>query len=492
MKKFLSFILAFFVILTLEAQYVTPDTGVNWSMDDLVSHSNGVVTGSSGNYVIHSDLTISSNDTLTFLTGDCEIFCEQDVLITVQGVFLSFLEDLSGNTITFKGDEDYFKGFLFDGSNGSVMRNVVVNFAGGIKLIESDVYFRNCIFEGFNTENCTGAVDIFKSDPEFHLCSFVSNDGPAIKSAANAESAPLIDSCFIEYNVMTNVNMPQVNLGTTPPDDTIVISNCLIAGLPGNNMVGGIAVSTLAGGVLNAIIENTHVVECRYGIAVYGNNIFTLIRGNTLRYNTDSDPMQGGSGISYWGNETNVSVVSNNIIRDNLWGITILNKAKPSLGEVGNEESPGGNEIYDNGNGGQIYDVYNNTPDDIKAENNYWGTESADSIEAHIYHHADDDALGEVDYIPFLTAESVLDKIQHNIGLKLYPVPAHESVTVSFREEGLKKIMVYTTGGVKVKALTSSEKNILMDVSDLKNGVYIISVEKEHERIISHKMIVQH
>jgi hypothetical protein len=492
MKKFLPFILAFFVVLTLEAQYVTPDTGVNWSMDDLVSHSNGVVTGSSGNYVIHSDLTISLNDTLTFLTGDCEIFCEQDVLITVQGVFLSFLEDLSGNTITFKGDEDYFKGFLFDGSNGSVMRNVVVNFAGGIKLIESDVYFRNCIFEGFNTENCTGAVDIFKSDPEFHLCSFVSNDGPAIKSAANAESAPLIDSCFIEYNVMTNVNMPQVNLGTTPPDDTIVISNCLIAGLPGNNMVGGIAVSTLAGGVLNAIIENTHVVECRYGIAVYGNNIFTAIRGNTLRYNTDSDPMQGGSGISYWGDETNVSVVSNNIIRDNLWGITILNKAKPNLGEVGDEESPGYNEIYDNGNDGKIYDVYNNTPGNIKAENNYWGTEVADSIEAHIYHHTDDAALGEVDYIPFLKPESIKKDRPQNDGFTIYPVPADDVVWVNFQNEGFKKLKVYTVSGAEVAALTSSRKKTYMDVSGLKNGVYILSVEKETGRIISRKLIVQH
>jgi hypothetical protein len=51
-------------------------------------------------------------------------------------------------------------------------------------------------------------------------------------------------------------------------------------------------------------------------------------------------------------------------------------------------------------NSGTIFDLYNNTPDPIKAENNYWGTGNADSAEAHIFHNPDDPTRGVVDYLP--------------------------------------------------------------------------------------------
>ena len=481
----------FFVVAF--SQYTTPGTGVNWTMNDLVTNSNGVVTGTSGNYTINSDLTIAQNDTLTFINdGEYEILCNQGVLITVKGTMLALLDNAEVNSVTFLGGENNFKGFTFTGSNGSVLKNININKAGGVKLIESDVYFRNCKFEVFNMENCTGAVDIYKSNPVLSLCSFSHNEGPAIKSAANAESAPIIDSCLIMHNVMGNINMPQINLGTTPVDDTIRITNSMVVA-PATDQAGGIAVSTLAGGTLNAIIENTIISEGRYGIAVFGNNIFTIIKNNQVEFNIDADPMQGGSGITFWGDDSNISIISGNKIHNNLWGVTILNNAKPDLGDTENTLSPGENEIYNNGNNGQVYDVYNNTAQNIKAENNYWGTNNADTIEAHIYHNFDDPSLGVVDYIPFIISEEIPENLtSEKSKINVYPVPANKILHIELTEKTCGKIQVYNTQGVIVKNFKQNNKNVNLDVSSWNNGVYYIILKQNNITEGIRKIVIQH
>ncbi|MBK7629302.1 MAG: hypothetical protein IPJ23_00940 [Ignavibacteriales bacterium] len=45
-----------FTILSTQmfAQYTTPNTGVNWNLDDLVANSSGVVAGTFPNYAINN------------------------------------------------------------------------------------------------------------------------------------------------------------------------------------------------------------------------------------------------------------------------------------------------------------------------------------------------------------------------------------------------------------------------------------------------------
>jgi len=49
--------------------YSTPDTGVSWTMDDLVAHSGGDVTGAAPNYQLHDNVFIKDSDTLTIAAG---------------------------------------------------------------------------------------------------------------------------------------------------------------------------------------------------------------------------------------------------------------------------------------------------------------------------------------------------------------------------------------------------------------------------------------
>ena len=51
------------------ASYSTPNTGVSWTLDDLVDASSGAVTGSHPSYGLHDDVFVQASDTLTIPAG---------------------------------------------------------------------------------------------------------------------------------------------------------------------------------------------------------------------------------------------------------------------------------------------------------------------------------------------------------------------------------------------------------------------------------------
>jgi hypothetical protein len=97
------------------------------------------------------------------------------------------------------------------------------------------------------------------------------------------------------------------------------------------------------------------------------------------------------------------------------------------------------NQIFGNGNSGEIYDLYNNTPNPMMAENNYWGTMDPDSVEMHIFHQPDDPTLGLVDYLPLYfppvgIAEN--NAVTHfKILESVYPNPAKDYFFIKFTNE---------------------------------------------------------
>jgi hypothetical protein len=85
MKKFL------FVMILISAQafaqYTTPNTGVNWNLDDLVTNSAGVVTGTFPNYAITNKITISTNDRIYIIPGTVVMFSGSTSGFDVNGKF---------------------------------------------------------------------------------------------------------------------------------------------------------------------------------------------------------------------------------------------------------------------------------------------------------------------------------------------------------------------------------------------------------------------
>lgn len=459
MRKLLLILPVLLLSIYAFAQYSTPGTGVNWDLTDLVDNSGGAVTlETNGQYTISQDITVAASDTVSIMTAE-EINMADAIQITVNGVMLC--DPQGAGVIFFKAQNDHYLGFRFEDSEGSSFTDTYFKKGGGIKLISSYVEFYGCDFTEFNQENSTGTINLSHSAPLIQGCSFTYNDGPAVMSGANTDSAPQIFECEIKFNVVENGNTPQINLGTSGAD-SIRIMNCQIIGNPDNDMAGGIAVTTLIGGMAYARIEGNVIRDNRYGITCYGSSVGTLIRDNEIRdNNTQNEPNLGGSGINYYGTETNVSVVTGNIITGNLWGITIQNAAQPNFGQLeGDIINPGTNTFMDNGNNGAVYDLYNNTPNPIMAQNNYWGTDDPDVVEEHIFHQPDDPSLGLVDYLPLYSPPVSINEpgVESNDFISVYPNPASKHVNLNvgkaFTETGLPvEVEICDVSGRVLKSL---------------------------------------
>lgn len=479
-KYFFTFSLFFFLAFIVKAQYETPGTGVEWTFDDLVENSSGVVTEESGLYQINADLTISENDILN-ITEAINVEIAGEVLVTVLGTWNAVPEE----TASFKAmsPDNRFEGFRFEETNESVFSNSVIEYGGGIKLVESDMEISDCTVRYFDKSNSTGAIDLFYSTPDIHNNEIYENAGPAIASGATSTSSPQIFNNHIYENNTSNANTPQINLGTSAEDSIRIVGNTITGFY---DMAGGIAITTLAGGSIECVIRDNIIENNRYGITCYGSNIASVIKNNQIiDNNLEDDPNAGGSGINFFGDETNTSIVSGNEIRGNLWGITVQNAAKPNLGQLeGDIYNPGMNEIYDNGNSGEIYDFYNNTPDDIMAQNNWWGTADEDEVEDHIFHETDDASLGFVDYLPILsgpTDVSDIDKEAKSIISSVRPVPASEEFTVfSTHDAGIE---IYNSAGQLIHQQKRAGKQTTISCGDWTPGIYtvVVSVKNQSE-----------
>jgi len=400
MKKIIIiFSVALFLFSDSYANYTTPGTGVSWNLDSLVSNSGGSVTKPGSDYFFNDTLTISASDTIKILTNAVMKF-KTGVFIDINGILIVNPPDSA--KITAQDTTLKFLGLKFeDLSDGSVLKKLIMEYGNAIRMLDCNILIDSCTlrYNTLNSSFSSGAISFFRSNSIVSNCKIFRNRRAAIVSGANIASSPQILNNLIYENNSDNANVPQINFGATGPTPMIIRGNT-ITGLFTN--AGGISFLPV-GSIPNAIIENNLIRRNRYGIAIAGGNSNIYINNNIIDSNNiQGDPNLGGSGINFNGTATQNSIVTRNIIRGNLWGITVQSTAKPNMGDLSSPDTTdvGLNQIYWNGNSGQTYDLYNNTPDPLKAENNFWGTSIPDSVEAHIFHKPDNASLGMVDYLP--------------------------------------------------------------------------------------------
>lgn len=61
--------------------------------------------------------------------------------------------------------------------------------------------------------------------------------------------------------------------------------------------------------------------------------------------------------------------------------------------------------------------------------------------------------------------------------LNLYPNPTQNKVNISFENKELRSIAVYSMEGVLVRTIVSQEKEVVLELSDLGNGTYMVTVQ---------------
>jgi len=211
---------------TLVLGYTTPDTGVSWTMDDLVANSGGDVTGAAPNYQLHDDVWIEEADTLTIAAGTT--ITRDDAAgwftLVIQGTLLAQGTESSPILITSSdlrgGDGDLDRALAFSGSAGS----------------------SNHVIEWVTFEKADYGLFINHSSPvTLKNCTFRDNN-----RGVYASGQITFDGCIIENN--GSESRPLIGAGIAIDDyevsvASVTLTNCTVRNnhAYGENVGGGIA-----------------------------------------------------------------------------------------------------------------------------------------------------------------------------------------------------------------------------------------------------------
>jgi hypothetical protein len=402
----------FFCIFNLAfSQYTTPNTNKNWNLDSLVNNSSGNVTESGGIYTVSGIITVSATDTISITTNAIVKFAVNTHFLVNGTLKINPTESV---TFTAVDPAAGFNGIRLDFSTATVLKKLILEYAVSLNIRDCSPVIDSCTFQ-FNNNNTStsfgnGAISVTRANPLITNCKFINNKRAAIQGALNVSNAPKIYNCYFFANSTTNTNVPQINIGATGSDTAKIVNNIIIGGYTAS---GGIAFA--AGGPVNAFINGNIIRKNRYGITLNGGSLINaVISYNVIDTNNiQNDPNLGGSGISFSGGSSTShqnTIVTGNVIRANLWGITITptttgGGAMPNLGNLMNSDTTddGKNSFINNTNTSTPgIDLYNNNVDDIFAQGNYWNTNNPSEIEDKIFHKPDDAALGLVNYSDYL------------------------------------------------------------------------------------------
>jgi len=489
MKK-IYYILAFLLIFQQTfAIYTTPGTGKNWNLDSLVANSSGHITYSGGIYFVNDTLIVSQTDTLKILQNAI-VKMGNLSFIRIYGTFL--INPPDSVKITAADTSLKHIGIRLDSlADASVFKRLIFEYGNSIYAFNCNMLIDSCIIR-YNTNYASGmqsgAIGLYKSNVTISNCKIYRNRRAAVVSGSNISSSPRIIGNLIYENDVENGNYPQINLGAASTDTVVIRNNTIRGGL--SPMSGGISFLPI-GSVPSLIIENNIIKKNRYGIALQNVNINAYISNNIIDSNNIQGlPLLGGSGINIYGDSTIKVICTRNMIRWNLWGVTVQGSAtkpvKPNFGNLSNSDTSdnGYNKIYYNSHNDTIFDFYYNvtTTDTMKAENNYWGTTNADSIEAHIWHKVDFSTLGFVDYLPYrLVMGETNNTLEIPTGYKLfdaYPNPFNPSTNIKYQitNNNFVTLKVFDILGKEVATLVNGQQ---------KPGTYEIQFSLSNNQISS-------
>lgn len=401
MKKTIFFTILLLFSITIKAQWISPGTGSQYTLATIAAADPSVVSDlQNGVYQIHQNITISRGDVLAIESTTNQVSVDGNVTLTIQGSLV--IEERDG-MLPFSGDTTA-NGFelRIDSAMTTTLAHVCFAHGDRVTLIETDIILDSCEFREFTS----AAIQYMNCNPTIQNCYFHDNHAAAVSSGVNVTgSARILNNVFYN-NVLDNGNYPQINLGPGAADTLFIVGNH-IEGVA-SSMSGGIGIMNVYGlGNTVMMVQGNTIVHNRYGYTQNGRQIHAIIEDNIIQDNNlEVNPNNGGSGISLYGSDTTCSArIRHNLISGNLWGVTAIYYHNIDMGTA---TDPGGNVLYNNGNGGTEYELYNNAFSDMNAVGNYWGANDSTHAETVIFHREDSPNYGRVNYLPIMNLEPEL------------------------------------------------------------------------------------
>ncbi|MCL2289898.1 MAG: T9SS type A sorting domain-containing protein [Bacteroidetes bacterium] len=476
--------------------YVTPNTGKAYTFEDFVIHSSGAVIKEGEVYVMKENVTISEFDSL-IVTDDITVKIFEDKVLTINSAYWKITPPTQA-IFTNYATGTYYATIYVEENSFVRLHKTTFTYGSGMRIIDSDFEMDSCTMSNHNfSSTASGAIATTRGKVIVKNSTFKNNMRSAFNSAANIGCTFEITNCYLENNVMENSNRPQISIGPCREGEVTKIINNAIIGNRELTMVGGISTSSLLAIPASYLIEDNTVKDNRYGITLTGMNIAGTIKGNRLtNNNTQNNPNLGGSGINITAPAGNVHVIiTENTISGNLWGITLVgNTSDFSTGptaNVGNISVPendpeyniGKNIFFDNGNNGELFDLYNNNPNNVMAQNNNWGVseQTEELIRTVIRDKTNDSRYGTVTFMPPHIITGV-NELKNNISI--FPNPASSTVTIE--TQNFAKVEIYKISGQFIEAKTTN----IIDVSTYNTGIYFFKIFNTHNYIAHKKVVV--
>ena len=459
MKKLITSLLLTVLCTTAFAQFTTAGNGTTYNIHTLAGiDGTGIVACEVSEnvpptYQLTQSITIANGDKFVMDNG-IDLFFNKDVTLTIEGeADFNLTNGSSFDSAT--DDEEPLNAAVRIAGTTTTQFNKCTFYEVGLQLMsEGATHVNRCSFYCHDGSSAAALYFISAGAAStIENCYFEWCAKAAIGSAANASQPLTIKNCTFEMNSAANNNVPQINITAANP---LTIEGCVINGNSVNNMVGGIGISNFMSYDADITVSNCEIRNNRYGIGLVGPAASIRIKDCTLVNNCyETNPMNGGSGISlYDPYQQTKAVISGNHIEGSLWGVTIIGCKDVNLGclEEGENYNPGGNVFIDNGNNGELYDLYNNSTLTGYAQNNTWNVseQTEEQIESVIFHKHDNASLGEVIFMP-----------------------AANTTGIDFVQRSTNNVQrIYDLQGRKI----NSQFSILN--SQLKKGLYIVNGKK--------------
>ena len=423
MKKFYAFlVLAAVAAGAMADDFVTDGTGNVYTFNALSQiEGTGVTLLDDGSYLVSADFTIAEGDVLQLQNNDV-IKMADGVRITLDGDADFAPADTAVVTRDAEGSKP--KGFWMMGENGNAtLKNVTFEYVGVVfGGANSSLTANNCTFTLHNGKSSSSGALSFNASCGGNVvenCYFIENTLNAIGNGATNPVGIIIRNCLFWHNTTDNRNKPQINLTVGGDYDVLIADNEVIGGQ--FTLSGGIGLSNMMGLAHSGIniIENNYIADNRYGITTIG-SVDAIIRNNTMIDNCyDPNPNNGGSCVSIYDSSSSANIyMEGNWMEGGLWGITVPTGAPNiNLGKVEDPEAedynPGNNTFVNNGNGGELYDLFNNGTATIWAQGNTWNVaeQTEENIEQVIYHQVDDPSKGLVIFMPAKTPSTAVEEV---------------------------------------------------------------------------------
>jgi hypothetical protein len=485
MLKSLLFIIPFISSSIAFGQFTTPNTGINWSLFELFTESDGAVTlNESGAYVFNEDITVAANDTLSILE-DATVFGAAGKLLIINGTFL--VQPDNGVEFLSENNSSVWHGFRFNAGSTLNINNLEAdNIGSSVMNSPNEAVFSFCSFSNIQNTNGSALTDaVFRLNggaPEFHSCFFA--DSPVKAFHANANQSVALKAFNNSFLNMATSG-PTIQLGATPVNDTIVFIGNTLSRPSAATAPGGVSIATTL--QTNVVFKENLVENLAWGLLLGGFNPTALVYGlveenEFLNNNKIANPLSGGSGVSVQGTGA-FAELRKNYFEGNHWGVTIVN-AQANLGTL---EDFGENSFKNNGNGGQVIALANNSSGNtLSAIGNCWLADEEYTLEDAqivIQDQSTNPNFGPVIFEPFIQCIDAVSvtEISHNNLFSIFPNPALNYLNL-LSVEPIRNYTIYSGVGQQVARKEfgkAANTELKIDLSNLPSGIYFITINDQ-------------